>query len=289
MTTTLTELKKPARAAARHLALDALALRDRMTGSVTGLLQTPRVHLLYLHAVPVHEEPAFRALLDRLAKDHEFVTHDEAVRRIRTGDITAPAVSFSFDDAFASNYRTASILEEYGTRGMFFVPADMPGTGTVEGTRRLFGYEQNVTEPGMTWAQIDELRERGHGIGSHTCTHANLAEVPVADAREEIRRAHEVLTARYGDVPHFAWPFGRTFHITPELVETVFETGHTTCSSAVRGSHCGASPDDAERPLVLLRDHVMTSWPLEHTLHLLSRSAASPRPPWTQYPQEWTR
>lgn len=286
MRVSATDVHKRVRHAARHGAVTALSWKARRHEGIQRALSTPRVHFVYLHAVPVHEEPAFRRLLDVVSRSHDLVTHSEAVRRIRSGTVDRPTLSFSFDDAFASNYRTAAILEDYGTVGMFFVPAAFPGTPTVEDARELFGYSSNIDEPALSWAQLENLVERGHEIGNHTTTHRDLAKIPQAQVVEEIERSAEILTQRLGRTAHFAWPFGQRSHITPAGVEASFAAGHETCASAERGSHSPITTEP-DRPLVLLRDHLMTSWPLEHNLYFLAKSAESPVAPWTHYPKEW--
>lgn len=276
-----------ARRALRHTTLSALSAGAAQSDRVRMSLSTPRVHFAYLHAVPVHEEPTFRRLLAYLSEGHDLVGHSEAVRRLRSGVVDRPTISFSFDDAFASNHRTGAILEEFGTRGMFFVPGFFPGTNTLEDARHLFGYSQNITEPAMSWDQVADLVDRGHEIGNHTSTHRDLAKVPHDEVIRQIEHSASVLQERVGRCPHFAWPFGRRTHITPEGIDATFAAGHETCASAERGSH-SASDLPAEAPLVLLRDHLMTSWPLEHNLYFLAQSAERPVAPWSHYPQEWT-
>lgn len=283
------EATRRLRRRARHGALSALSWRADRQRFIRELLDTPRVHFAYLHNVPVHEEPDFRKLLDYLGEQHDLVSHSEAVRRIRSGSITRPTVSFSFDDGFASNHRTAAILEEYGTVGMFFIPGGFPGTPTLESARDFFGYSQSITEPAMSWEQIADLAARGHEIGNHTMTHRNLGAIPHPRVVEEINESAQVLRERLGGSRHFAWPFGRRHHIAPPGVSTAFATGHETCASAERGSHSASpahTPPDA--PMVLLRDHLMTSWPLEHNLYFLAKGAQRPTPPWIDYPKEWT-
>lgn len=64
-------------------------------------------------------------------------------------------VTFSFDDGGISFLKTAApILEKYGHRGLFFIATDYIGT------------------PGfLDIPQIRELEDRGHIIGSHSCSH----------------------------------------------------------------------------------------------------------------------
>lgn len=62
--------------------------------------------------------------------------------------------------------------------------------------------------PGMmTFSQARELRERGHVIGSHTFSHANVAHIPEAALGRELDEAHEILAGELGAAPeHFSYP-----------------------------------------------------------------------------------
>ncbi|HVX67316.1 MAG TPA: polysaccharide deacetylase family protein [Bryobacteraceae bacterium] len=96
----------------------------------------------------------------------EFVRHVEAIRDALAGapvgrvdhpsTWTGPRPVFlTFDDGHASDYHIAArLLETLGWRGHFFVVTDFIG------------------RPGfLTAAEIRELAQRGHAIGSHTCSH----------------------------------------------------------------------------------------------------------------------
>lgn len=285
MTTMLAQTKRRIRVNVRHGALSALSWKADRDGRIRELLAKPRVHFAYLHGVPVHEEPRFRALLDVVSEQHDLVSHSEAVRRLRSGHVSRPTLTFSFDDAFASNYRTAAILEEYGTVGTFFIPAGFPGTATLEQARAFFGYSQNITEPAMSWRQIEELSARGHEIGNHTVDHVNLGSISSSEVSQQVHEATRTLTSRMGHCQHFAWPFGRWHHIRPDGVAAVFDQGYETCASAERGSHIPMqTPTDG--PMVLLREHLMTAWPLEHNLYFLAQGAQRPVTPFSDYPTD---
>jgi peptidoglycan/xylan/chitin deacetylase (PgdA/CDA1 family) len=96
----------------------------------------------------------------------QFRGHLDAIRRTvpnrRIGRVDDAAtwcekrpVFLTFDDGEASAYTiVADLLEQRNWRGHFFVVTDFIGRP---------GY--------LTSAQVRELGERGHAIGSHTCSH----------------------------------------------------------------------------------------------------------------------
>lgn len=69
----------------------------------------------------------------------------------------SPGVVFTFDDGGASSDIPARMLEERGWRGMFFVTTDLVGT-------RGF----------LTREEIQSMHQRGHIIGSHSCSHPDV-------------------------------------------------------------------------------------------------------------------
>ena len=134
-----------------------------------------------------------------------------------------PAVLFTFDDGRESNCRIAApILESLGARGIFFVVPHFIG---LEGTAaKEFYYSKidvrNITTTGphtdeiweaMTPAQLADLARRGHWIGNHTLSHANLVNLSAFDLEREIRTSSEQIALWTGKpVEAFAWPYSWT-------------------------------------------------------------------------------
>ena len=65
------------------------------SGVQSYLLRRPAIHLIYLHHTP--DFAWLERLLLDLSRDFDFIDHDEAVSRIRSGKEGKPAISFSFD------------------------------------------------------------------------------------------------------------------------------------------------------------------------------------------------
>ncbi len=105
-------------------------------------------------------------------------------------------VSVAFDDARPSHWQLAApALEEHGYFGAFNLN----------------------TKDVRDWEPWRRLYDRGHEIGSHTHSHANLATLSLAEAEAEIRRAVEELSLGIpgiGRVVSFSYPYGSS---TPEV------------------------------------------------------------------------
>ena len=273
------------RSIARTRALDALGTWDRVSGRAEVALRRPRVHFVYLHGVPPQELERFGALVDQLAESHEFVSHSQAVDLVMSGAETGhPIVSISFDDGFLSNVEAARSLQQRGISGCFFLPSDFIGTTDLDEARRFFRTSEGV-ETAMSWDDVEWLLSTGHEVGNHTRHHPDLSTTPVEQLTDEIGRSREVLRNHTGtEVPHFAWPLGRLQHMTPLAARTVFETGHKSCASAIRGAH--VNPSRTTRPC-LRRDHIMTSWPSSHVRHFLANSAQRASAADNEWPESW--
>ena len=89
----------------------------------------------------------------------------------------APTVTFTFDDGGAAAPTAAKLLEDRGWRGLFFVTTDLIGT------------------PGfMNEAQIIDLHQRGHVIGSHSCSHPDVfRSLNRQEMRDEWQQSRNVL------------------------------------------------------------------------------------------------
>lgn len=93
-------------------------------------------------------------------------------------------VVFSFDDGGVSFYtKAAPILERYGFKGVFFISTSYIGT------------------PGfLTEAQIRDLAERGHEIGSHTHTHPqDISKLSREEIQIEWKLSYDKLVSIVGD------------------------------------------------------------------------------------------
>ena len=96
----------------------------------------------------------------------EFDSHLEAIQQVMKGEVilsnavegqrySTPPVLLTFDDGGVSALdQIAPMLESRGWRGCFFITTDRIDTDAF-----------------LTRQQIHELRQRGHEIGSHSCSH----------------------------------------------------------------------------------------------------------------------
>jgi peptidoglycan/xylan/chitin deacetylase (PgdA/CDA1 family) len=145
-----------------------------------------------------------------------------------------PGLLISFDDGSISNYEVAApMLEKFGFRGWFFVCS-----GLIESHEHAGHDPKNY----MTWAQIRDLRQRGHIVGSHTSTHMRLSsDVGADDLDREIEGSKNRLEAELdGEVDSFCWVGGEENSHSPEAARRIRRSGYRyafTTSSAPISRH----------------------------------------------------
>jgi peptidoglycan/xylan/chitin deacetylase (PgdA/CDA1 family) len=260
-------LRQRARRFLRNRALDVASAL-----TAERALERPRVQIVFLHHVMPDEERPFRALLERLLRQHTFLPYSDAVARVAEGGIDRPAISVTFDDGLRSQLRAAEILRDYGIAACFFVCEAMldapPPDEVAAFCRRELGLPPLEL---LTWSDAEQLAAAGHEIGNHTRHHRPLASLSPGELSDEIGGALAALRRRLGgNVQHFAWPRGRFPDFSAAAAAEVFRAGHTSCASGVRGCH-PPGPKRELREIVLRRDHVVAGDPLRHTMYFLAR------------------
>lgn len=143
------------------------------------------------------------------ALGYRGVTFTEAVEEDRRGR----RVAVTFDDAFESVLDHAlPVLDALGWPGTVFAVTkyaggdrliSWPGLDVWLGT----GYEYELRV--LSWRQLGQLRAVGWEVGSHTCTHPHLTQLPEAELRTELVDSRLQCEARLGSrCLSIAYPYG---------------------------------------------------------------------------------
>ncbi len=128
-------------------------------------------------------------------------------------------VSLNFDDGWRSVYDNAlPILEDAGFKSTQFI--------TTQYMEPEFpGYVRSY--------EVLDMHQRGHEIGAHTKTHANLTTLTESAARQEITGSREnLLSIGISPVNFFAYPFGS---YNSEIITFVKEGGFSAARSSDGG------------------------------------------------------
>ena len=178
--------------------------------------------------------------------NYPVVSMEDVVNGRIPKNASRPVVAVTFDDGYRDNYEHASpILLQHRVPAAFFVNTGMLGTD------RAFAHDLDQmgrAVPVMTWEQVEELKEEGFTIGSHTVNHIDCGSVDRETLRRELVQSKAELEERLGleDV-YFAYPFGARHNITPEGVEMVREIGYRCCASAYNGLNDDIDPMNVRR------------------------------------------
>lgn len=153
----------------------------------------------------------FERQLVRLKRDGFRSGDLRALAAAADGRLDRRTAFLTFDDGFRDNFETAlPLLREYGFGAFVFVLPPLLDTGgafewaeVAADCRRYPATMQSVT-----WAMLEEMREGGFEVGSHTLTHPHLPELEEDDLREELWESRARIKERLGACDTLAYPFG---------------------------------------------------------------------------------
>ncbi len=143
-------------------------------------------------------------------------------RGLLTGDLASltavvegrtiePTVFLTFDDGFRDNYQTVMpLLQEHGHRAFVFVLPPLLEKGAAlawpEVAEDAGRYPSSMRS--VTWPMLEEMKEGGFEVGSHTLTHAHLRDLSGEALREELWDSRLRIKERLGSCDTLAYPFG---------------------------------------------------------------------------------
>lgn len=140
-------------------------------------------------------EERFKDHIKMLADSgYQTVLPDQLLAYLTTGaPLPEKPVILTFDDTSLGQYTVAAPeLEKYGFKGVFFIM-------TVSLGRPNY----------MTRAQVKELSDKGHVMGSHTWDHQNVKKYQGQDWVTQVEKPSRQLAEITGNpTEYFAYPFG---------------------------------------------------------------------------------
>lgn len=242
-----------------------------LMGSIKNV--KPGIHIINSHYVTsgLHNKDKdweiFENYLKFLSTVGNLCNIEDALHKIQKSNIDSNKVDIvlTFDDGFEECYTViAPLLEKYGARGCFFINANY--------IESEISYQKQFNErihlsckKPMTWAQIKDLHERGHLIGSHTLDHENLSKLSEDMIKIQILKNKNILEQKLQfNCEYFAWPYGREIDFPSEAL-SITEKYHKYIFSSANYNNYYSRGEK-----IINRRHIEPFWPVSHIKYFLS-------------------
>jgi peptidoglycan/xylan/chitin deacetylase (PgdA/CDA1 family) len=155
------------------------------------------------HHFRAGDRAGFQAQLRAMRSQADFVTLDDAVAMLSQPHLSGRHICITFDDGWRGPFEHAwPILADHGVPTTFFV---VPGWIDDGGTASQGGWQEVAG-----WDECRRLAAAGATIGSHSTTHARLAQLDAPAARAQLAASRRRIEAELGrPCRHFACPWGQ--------------------------------------------------------------------------------
>ena len=189
--------------------------------------------------------------LDYLQRHYRLISLREYARA-RRENIKLPnnVAILTFDDG-ARNFFTvvAPLLLKTKIPATSFIVTGDDFTGEVGAGGSNWRPEDDDSY--LSWNEVRQLTEQGLEFGSHTCTHATLPDIPVAQARAELETSRNTLRNYLGsDSYALSYPHGRTSEVVNRLSQAL---GYSCAVTTALGAN------DSDADLFALRRTVIAA------------------------------
>jgi peptidoglycan/xylan/chitin deacetylase (PgdA/CDA1 family) len=243
-----------------------------------GIFSKPKngIHILNAHRVSLNNpnKEVFQKQLEQLQKYVKFIRFEEAVDLITSKTkVNEPLVAFSFDDGLEECYtHIAPVLENFNTNAAFFINPNF-----VEANDEYIeNFTQNTVKmpdkKPMNWAQINDLKQRGHIIGSHTLDHYNINTNDTTELTHQIVDSKKIIEQKTGiPCPYFAFPFGRLEHVNKLSIDIACEYYPYIFSQSNYKNYFSFAGK------VINRRHFEPDWKVNHVKFFLSVNKKYPK------------
>ena len=232
------------------------------------------VRFPYYHHVYDDERRGFEAQLAWLRTRGEFLTLDDAVGLLQSGQpIDGRYFCLSFDDGLGGCRNAVSILAERNLPATIYVATAMMGKSFAPDdpvARTVFGYRGHSGDLDfLGWEECRSALGAGISIGSHTCGHVALAGLDDRTALAELVASKQAVESALA-VPcrHFCAPFGMPGrHYKPERDPSLAaQAGYVSFATGLRGPNYRGTD-----PFALKRDHLLANWSPLQLRYFMSR------------------
>lgn len=175
--------------------------------------------ILYYHSVLKKEKTGFIHQLNYLTNKYCFVS----LHSLNTITSKKNLISITFDDGLSSILENAipELIKRKIPTTIFFPAAKIGTYPDWEQKNQEIFYEDKI----LSLNEIKELSDLGIEIGSHTLNHADLRNVELKVAKEELHLSKSILEKITGkEILSFSFPYGS---YDDELIKLAFDSGYT--------------------------------------------------------------
>jgi peptidoglycan/xylan/chitin deacetylase (PgdA/CDA1 family) len=192
----------------------------------------PKAQFNKLRVTPAQFEKQVKWLSEQ---GFTFLTMSELYLNWSKVRLQPKTVAITFDDGYADNLHQALLtLKKYSAKATIYVVVDRHDRDWSTYKKAHHNSGELTKEIKLTDAEIQQLVASGLvEIGSHTLTHANLANLNDEQRQiefEESRRSLQTLTGQ--PIDSFAYPFG-IYDVVD--VKAAANAGYTTATTTVEG------------------------------------------------------
>ena len=206
------------------------------------------IRILVYHHV---EKKNFKILANQfkiLSKNWKFITPKQFENHINKKVLLKGRnLLVTFDDGFKSNfYVEKKILSKFNIKAIFFVPSNFIKLNSHKKSQKFI--TENIldhirpkdfkTLKNMSIQDLKILSKKGHVIGCHTKTHANLGLIKnTSRLKEEIIESSKTLEKSLKiNVRHFAFSYGNYKSMNSESLKVAFKR-YNFVYSCLRGNN----------------------------------------------------
>jgi len=177
----------------------------------------------------------FAEHLIAIQRHYSVITSTELLERLNKGArFDEPTVIIHFDDCYRDVYTNASCI---------LAAANLPGCAFISsgfvGTTRRFPHDLAIcpfTLENLNEDELTGLLKRNFEIGSHSVSHADLAQCDDSAVTEELTQSKKDLEAMlHKPVSMFSYPFGGKHNVRRGIADLVRQSGYHAMFSAYGG------------------------------------------------------
>lgn len=138
---------------------------------------------------------------------------------------------------------------KYVSHAFKTIPADLQerldvtlGQQLAVGDGQIGAYLGHEAFQPMSWADVADLQQCGHGVGSHSRTHRALSQLDAKDLRCELAGSLDDLRSHGVTDAVLAYPFGQEAHYNAAVIDSARAAGYRYALTAIPGINDAVTP-----------------------------------------------